>query len=75
MLNSIATQTGGLYFRATDNEKLKEIYQEINKLEKTEVEEFKYSNATEKFRVFALISFLLIFVEWLLRTTLFKSFI
>ena len=75
MLNSIATQTGGLYFRATDNEKLKEIYQEINKLEKTEVEEFKYSNATEKFRVFALISFVLIFVEWLLRTTLFKSFI
>ena len=54
---------------------LKEIYQEINKLEKTEVEEFKYSNATEKFRVFALISFVLIFVEWLLRTTLFKSFI
>ena len=43
LLNSIATQTGGLYFRATDNEKLKEIYQEINKLEKTEVEEFKYS--------------------------------
>lgn len=75
LLNSIATQTGGLYFRATDNEKLKEIYQEINKLEKTEVEEFKYSNATEKFRVFALISFVLIFVEWLLRTTLFKSFI
>ena len=75
MLNSIATQTGGLYFRATDNEKLKEIYQEINKLEKTEVEEFKYSNATEKFRVFALNSFVLIFVEWLLRTTLFKSFI
>tara|TARA_B100000575_G_scaffold97058_1_gene77429 strand:- start:172 stop:1173 length:1002 start_codon:yes stop_codon:yes gene_type:complete len=75
LLNSIATQTGGLYFRATDNEKLKEIYQEINKLEKTEVEEFKYSNATEKYRVFALISFVLIFVEWLLRTTLFKSFI
>ena len=75
LLNSIATQTGGLYFRATDNDKLKEIYQEINKLEKTEVEEFKYSNATEKYRVFALISFVLIFVEWLLRTTLFKSFI
>ena len=75
LLKSVAQQTGGLYFRATDNNKLKEIYQEINKLEKTEVEEFKYSNATEMFRVFALISFFLIFIEWILRTTFFKSFI
>lgn len=75
LLKSVAQQTGGLYFRATDNDKLKEIYQEINKLEKTEVEEFKYSNATEMFRVFALISFFLIFIEWILRTTFFKSFI
>ena len=75
LLKSVAQQTGGLYFRATDNNKLKEIYQEINKLEKTEVEEFKYSNATEMFRVFALISFFLIFTEWILRTTFFKSFI
>ena len=75
LLKSVAEQTGGLYFRATDNNKLKEIYQEINKLEKTEVEEFKYSNATEMFRFFALISFFLIFMEWTLRTTFFKSFI
>lgn len=73
LLESIAKQTGGLYFRATDNEKLKDIYQEINKLEKTEVEEFKYSNAQEMYRIFALISFFLIFLEWLLRSTIFKS--
>ena len=75
LLESIATQTGGLYFRATDNKKLKEIYQEINKLEKTEVEEFKYSNAQERYRVFALLSFAFIFLESLLRYTVFKSFI
>tara|TARA_B100000780_G_scaffold26836_1_gene17004 strand:- start:1543 stop:2544 length:1002 start_codon:yes stop_codon:yes gene_type:complete len=73
LLESIAKQTGGLYFRATDNERLKDIYQEINKLEKTEVEEFKYSNAQEMYRIFALISFFLIFLEWLLRSTIFKS--
>ena len=38
LLESIASKTGGLYFRATDNKKLKEIYQEINKLEKATLE-------------------------------------
>ena len=75
LLESIAAQTGGIYFRATNNEKLKDIYQEINKLEKTEIEEFKYSNAQEMFRFFVLISFSLVFLEWLLRSTIFKSFI
>ena len=75
LLESIAKQTGGLYFRATDNEKLKDIYKEINKLEKTEVEEFKYSNAQEMYRFFVLISFSLVFLEWVLRSSIFKSFI
>jgi Ca-activated chloride channel family protein len=75
LLKSIAKKTGGLYFRATDNKRLKDIYEEINKLEKTEVEEFKYTNAVEKYRIFVLMSFVLIFIEWLLRSTLFKSFI
>ena len=75
LLKSIANETGGLYFRATDNERLKNIYEEINKLEKTEVEEFKYSNAEEMYRRFVLISFLLVFLEWVLRSTIFKSFL
>jgi Ca-activated chloride channel family protein len=75
LLKSIANETGGLYFRATDNERLKNIYEEINKLEKTEVEEFKYSNAEEMYRRFVLISFLLVFLEWALRSTIFKSFL
>jgi Ca-activated chloride channel family protein len=75
LLESIAKKTGGLYFRATDNKRLKDIYQEINKLEKTEVKEFKYTNAQERYRVFVLISFVLVFIEWLLKSTFFKSFI
>lgn len=75
LLKEIALKTGGLYFRATDNEKLKEIYDEINKLEKTEVEELKYSNAKEVYRLFVLGAVILILIEWILKTTFFKSFI
>ena len=49
LLNEVANKTGGKYFRATDNRKLEEIYEEINKLEKTEVEEIKYSDIDEKY--------------------------
>ena len=44
LLKEIASATGGKYFRATNNQKLKEIYKEIDKLEKTDVEEFKFYN-------------------------------
>ena len=47
LLESIALKTGGLYFRATNNQSLQEIYDEINKLEKTEVEEIRFSDAEE----------------------------
>ncbi len=56
LLKSIADATGGQYFRATDNEKLEAIYDEINKLEKTEVEEFKYYKYEEKFRPWILLA-------------------
>ena len=75
LLKTIAKNTGGLYFRATDNKKLEDIYNEINKLEKTEVEEFKYYNYDEKFRPLILLALALILIEWLARNTLFKSFI
>ena len=42
LLKEIADATGGKYFRATNNKKLAEIYEEINKLEKTDIEEIKY---------------------------------
>ncbi len=75
LLEEIATSTGGKYFRATNNEKLGEIYKEIDKLEKTEVEEFKYTNYEEKFRPLALLAGLLLLLEFLLRYTVFRSFI
>ena len=75
LLKTIAEKTGGLYFRATDNKKLEEIYEEINKLEKTEIEEFKYYNYDEKFRPLILLALAFLFIEWLMRNTLFRSFI
>ena len=75
LLKEIAATTGGQYFRATDNRKLEEVYAEINKLEKTEIEEFKNYNYQERFRPLILWALVLIFLEWLLRNTLFKSFI
>jgi Ca-activated chloride channel family protein len=75
LLKEIAKVTGGEYFRATNNKKLQEIYAEINKLEKTEVEEFKFYNYDEKFRFFALLGLGIFFLELLLRFTVFRSFI
>ncbi|MFG6685148.1 vWA domain-containing protein [Mariniflexile sp. HNIBRBA6329] len=75
LLKDIAKVTGGLYFRATNNKKLEEIYNEINKLEKTDVEEFKYYNYEEKYRPLVLLAGLFLLIEFLLRNTLFRSFV
>jgi len=75
LLNEVADKTGGKYFRATDNRKLEEIYEEINKLEKTEVEEIKYSDIDEKYRLFALLAFALISLELFLKYVIFRSVI
>ena len=75
LLKEIAEVTGGKYFRATNNRKLKEIYKEIDALEKTEVEEFKFYNYEEKFRPLILLALGLLLFEFLLRFTLFRSFI
>ena len=75
LLKNVANKTGGLYFRATDNKKLEEIYNEINKLEKTEVEEIKYSDSQEKYRLLIIAAIGLIFVELILKYTVFRSII
>lgn len=75
LLKHIAKETSGKYFRATNNSKLKAIYDEINKLEKTKVEEFKYYNYKEQFRQFVLAAIGLLLLEFLLRNTVFRSFI
>ena len=75
LLKEIADVTGGKYFRATNNEKLEEIYGEINKLEKTDIDEFKYYNYQEKFRPLVLLAGFLLLLEFLLRATIFRSFV
>ncbi len=75
LLKEIAKATGGKYFRATNNKKLEDIYKEINKLEKTEIEEFKFYNYDEKFRPLVILAGLLLLIELLLRNTVFRSFI
>ncbi|WP_396602456.1 VWA domain-containing protein [Algibacter sp. R77976] len=75
LLKEIAEATGGRYFRATNNKKLEEIYEEINKLEKTEIEEFKYYNYEEKYRPLVILAGLLLLMELLLRYTVFRSFV
>ncbi len=75
LLKHIAKETEGKYFRATDNSKLIEIYDEIDKLEKTKIEEFKYYNYQEKYRDLVLLGLVLLLLEFILRNTVFKSFI
>ncbi|MDG2052675.1 MAG: VWA domain-containing protein [Flavobacteriaceae bacterium] len=75
LLKQIAETTGGKYFRATSNSKLEDIYEEINKLEKTEIEETKYKSYDELFRPLVLAAFGLLLFELLLRYTLFRSFV
>jgi len=73
LLKNIANQTGGEYFRATDNESLEEIYDQIDKLEKTEINETKYYNYTELFGKLLAWSLFFLFLELTLRKTLFKE--
>lgn len=75
LLKHIASETNGKYFRATNNTKLKEIYDEIDKLEKTKIEEFKYYNYSEKYRLLVFLAGIFLLLEFLLKNTLFKSFI
>jgi len=74
LLTQIANETGGKYFRATDNESLKNIYTEIDKLEKSKVEITALKRYNEQFFPFALIAAALLLLELILRFTLFKKF-
>ena len=75
LLKEIAETTGGEYFRAISTTRLGEIYEQINKLEKTEIEEFKFKSYDEKFRPIVLFALVLLGLELLLRYTVFKSFV
>jgi Ca-activated chloride channel family protein len=73
VLKKISNATGGKYFRATNNAKLKAIYAEIDKMEKTIIEEKQYSRKAELFHPLAIAAFILLFFEFLLKNTVFKT--
>lgn len=75
LLQTIARNTGGKYFRASSNSKLESIYNEINKLETTEIQELKFYDYDEKYRPFVWIAGILVLIEFGLRNTIYRSFI
>lgn len=69
LLKRVAAQTGGQYFRATDTEKLRQIYQEINKMEKTKIQVKEFTRYKELFVNYAGTGLVLLLLEILLMNT------
>ena len=72
-LQDIATLTDGKYFRATNNNALKEIYKDINTLEKSKIEVTEFHKKSEEFLPFALLALTLLFIAFVLQITYFKQ--
>lgn len=75
VLQQIAGMTGGKYFRATDNESLKRIYEEIDTLEKSIIDVQEYSRKNEEYLLFALILVSVLFIELLLNNIFMRKYI
>ncbi|MEQ1734420.1 MAG: VWA domain-containing protein [Bacteroidia bacterium] len=75
LLKNIAAITGGKYFRATGNKKLKEVYTEIDKLEKTRFETSEYRKRREEFWVFAMLALLLVMSEFIIKRFVIKTLV
>ena len=73
LLRRIAKETNGKYFRATDNQSLMNIYNEIDELEKTEIEVTTINRYSEEFHRFAWAGLILLLLNFLLRNTILKS--
>ena len=73
LLRKIAEGTGGMYFRAKDERGLREIYETIGKLEKTEIKTKEYANYTELAGYFLLPGFIIILLEIVLSNTVFRK--
>lgn len=72
-LTKIAGITGGKYFRATDNDKLRRIYEQIDRLEKARIDVTQYHQKTECFLPFVLTAIFFLSLEFVLRNTLLKG--
>jgi Ca-activated chloride channel family protein len=71
-LGNIAEATGGRYFRATDKQSLRDIYNEIDKLERTKLNVQQYQEYEELYQLFALLAILFLMIELLLRYTVLR---
>ena len=74
LLRKIATETGGIYFRARDKEGLVDTYKQIDQLEKSKIDITSFNRVEERFLPFVLMALGLLFLEVLLRFTLFRKF-
>lgn len=72
-LIQIAEMTGGRYFRATDTQSLQSVYDEIDKLEKTKIAVTEFSSKEERYHIFALLAFICLLGEVVLRNTVLRS--
>jgi Ca-activated chloride channel family protein len=75
ILKEISGTTGGKYFRATDNDKLIQVYNEIDKLEKSKIDVRQFNRKEEKYFIPALFAFLFLLFEILIKNTIFKNLI
>lgn len=73
VLRQIASTTGGKYFRATDNDKLRAIYKEIDQLEKSRVNVKEYNKKEEEFQGFAVLSLIFLLAGGIVRWTILRS--
>ncbi len=73
LLTTIANSTGGKYFRANNNKKLDEIYQEIDKLERSKIEVTEFRRLHEEFYPLVAWALALLLLEFLLRKTIFRT--
>ena len=71
-LKNIASVTDGNFYRATNTNELKQIYRDIDKLEKTKMKVKKYSKHNEVYQLFVFAAFIFLFLEILLRNTLLR---
>jgi Ca-activated chloride channel family protein len=74
VLQQIAGMTGGKYFRATDNESLKRIYEEIDSLEKSRIDVQEFSRKNEEYMSFAIVLVSLLLLEMLLRNVFLRKY-
>jgi len=72
LLKQVSNMTGGKYFRATNNKGLKEVYAEIDKMEKTAIDELTFSQYRDEFLPLAILAAILIAFEIILSYTVFR---